>query len=447
MTKTSSSVTSQAAASLLSAAAAGRDHPAEHALALGRAGEVRWYQAVEVPLERLVAADWNANRMPRKLLGKLKRSIERFGIVEPLVVRPHPDGSERLEVLSGNQRLQVYSQLALLLVPVVIVELADGHARLLAQTLNRTRGSDDPRAYAAVLEQMLAEFTPAAVSELLPESEATIERHLREYGQNNPEQSSALLPPAKPRSRRGEIYQLGPHRLLCGDATDPDEVARLLGGEQVVLLVTDPPYGVGVDHSWRDGVRQPAGSARTARLLNDDRADWRQAYRLSGARVAYVWHSALHAGEVFEGLQEAGFVVRQQIIWVKQIHALSRSHYQWKHEPCWYAVRKGSSAGWAGGHKQTTIWSDASPITGFGGASNDGDAATAHPTQKPLSLYTTPILNHTRPDEVVYDPFGGSGTALIAADKHGRRCLMVELDPAWCDVIRDRYDALTGKES
>lgn len=372
--------------------------------------EVQLFEAVEVPLERLVEADWNPNRMPKKLLAKLERSIVEFGVVENLVVRPHADGSERLEVLSGNQRLRLYRRLGLPLVPVVVVELADAQARLLAQTLNRTRGSDDPQAYAAVLEQMLSELSAVLVSEFLPESEATIERHLREYGQDRPEEPAPLLPPAVPRSRLGEIYELGPHRLLCGDATDPAQVARLLDGEQVALLVTDPPYGVGVDHSWRDGVRQPAGSARTATLLNDDRADWRQAYALSQAPVAYVWHSALHAGEVFDGLQEAGFVVRQQIIWVKQIHALSRSHYQWKHEPCWYAVRKGASGSWSGGRKQTTVWADASPIAGYGGGS-DEDTATAHPTQKPLSLYTTAILNHTKPGEVIYDPFGGSGTA------------------------------------
>jgi DNA modification methylase len=448
MTKTEASFESRAATTSPSAAAptdqghtvgASEATPAENS-------EVQLFQAVEVPLERLVEADWNANRLSEKLLVKLKRSISEFGVVENLVVRPHPDGSEQLEVLSGNQRLGLYRDLGVPLVPVVVVELGDAQARLLAQTLNRTRGSDDPKAYAAVLEQMLQEFTPAVVTAYLPESEATIERHLREYGQDKQEQTSLLVPPAEPRSQPGELYQLGPHRLLCGDATDPDQVSRLLGNDQVTLLATDPPYGVGVDHSWRDGVRQPAGSARTATLLNDDRADWRDAYKLSGARVAYVWHSALHAGEVSDGLQEAGFVIKQQIIWVKQIHALSRSNYHWKHEPCWYAVRKGASANWDGGRKQTTVWEDASPIAGYGGGS-DEDTATAHPTQKPLSLYTRPILNHSKPGEVIYDPFGGSGTALIAAEKHGRRCLMVELDPAWCDVIRDRYQALTGKES
>ena len=410
------------------------------------ASEVQLFQAVEVPIERLVEADWNPNRLSARLLAKLRRSLEEFGVVENLVARPHPDGSDRLEVLSGNQRLRLYRELGLPAVPVVVVELGDAEARLLGQTLNRTRGTDDPKAYAALLERLLTEFKPAAVSAFLPESEATIERHLRAYGQETEDESAPTVPPAEPRSQLGELYELGPHRLLCGDATDPVQVARLLGDDEVVLLATDPPYGVGVDHTWRDGVRQPAGSARTATLLNDDRADWREAYRLSGARVAYVWHSALHAGEVFDGLVEAGFVVKAQIIWDKQIHALSRSHYQWKHEPCWYAIRKGASASWDGGRAQTTVWADASPIAGYGGGS-DEDAATAHPTQKPVSLFTRPILNHTKPGEVIYDPFGGSGTALIAAEKHGRRCLMVELDPAWCDVIRDRYQALTGKAS
>jgi DNA modification methylase len=394
-------------------------------------------------VDRLVEADWNANRLPAKLLAKLERSVRAFGIVENLVARPHPDGSGRLEVLSGNQRLRVYRKLGLESVPVVVVELDDARARLLAQTLNRTRGSDNPQVLAKLLEQVLEEMSAAEAASYLPESEATIDRFLRQYGQEQ-EQPAALLPPAEPRSRPGEIYELGPHRLLCGDATDPEQVTQLLAGKSVKLLVTDPPYGVGVDHSWRDGVRQPAGSARTATLLNDDRADWRQAYRLSGAWVAYVWHSALYAGLVAEGLVEAGFELRQQIVWVKQIHALSRAHYQWRHEPCWYAVRKGKSACWEGGRQQSTVWDEPSPIAGFGGGGGE-DMATAHPTQKPLALYTRPILNHTKPDELVYDPFAGSGTALVAAQQHGRRAFLIELDPAWCDVIRDRYQALTGE--
>jgi hypothetical protein len=156
--------------------------------------------------------------------------------------------------------------------------------------------------------------------------------------------------------------------------------------------------------------------------------------------VAYVWHGALYAGVVQAGLEAAEFAPRQQIIWVKQIHALSRADYQWRHEVCWYAVRRGCSASWQGGRKQTTVWEAASPIAGFGSGGSGEDAVTAHPTQKPLELFVRPILNHTRPGAIVYDPFCGSGTSLIAAELHGRVCYAIELDPSWCDVIRHRYE-------
>ncbi|MHB8695286.1 MAG: DNA methyltransferase [Solirubrobacteraceae bacterium] len=394
----------------------------------------------QLPVALLLESAWNANRVPARLLAKVRRSIEQFGVVENLVARPHPVEQGRFEVLSGNHRLRVLRELGHVTAPVVVVELDDARARLLAQTLNRTRGADDPAAYALLLERVLREFAPARVVELLPESEATIERHLRAFGTNKVEESLSLLPPAEPLSQPGEVYELGPHRLLCGDATDVEQVGLLCADEAAALLVTDPPYGVGVDHSWRDGVRQPAGSARSARLLNDDRSDWREAYLLTDARVAYVWHSALHAGDAFAALEAAGFVVRQQIIWKKEIHALSRANYQWAHEPCWYAVRKGAKASWQGGRKQTTVWEAASPIAGFGSGASREDAVTRHPTQKPLELFTRAILNHTQVGEVVYDPFCGSGTCLIAAAMHSRRCFAIELDPRWCDVIRARYE-------
>jgi DNA modification methylase len=219
-------------------------------------------------------------------------------------------------------------------------------------------------------------------------------------------------------------------------------MAELLAGESPQLLVTDPPYGVRLDHGWRDGVRQPAGSARAGEILNDDRADWAEVYRLIEAPISYVWHSALHAHVVREGLVAAGFEPRQQIVWTKQMHALGRGHYQWAHECAWYSVRRGQSANWQGGRKQTTVWEAASPIMPFGNRAGE-DAVTAHPTQKPLELFKRPILNHTGAGELIVDPFAGSGTALVAAEQTNRRCVAVELDPRWCDVIRSRYEQLT----
>jgi ParB-like chromosome segregation protein Spo0J len=397
-------------------------------------------RAKQIELARLCEAEWNANRVAPGLLAKLRRSIESYGMVENLVARPHPELPGRFEVLSGNHRLRVLGELGYARVPVVVVELDDAQARLLAQTLNRTRGTDDPQAYARLLEQVLAELPVSSVTGLLPETEATLAQVLREYAGAPADTEAGLELPAVPRSRPGEVYELGPHRLLCGDATDPALVQVLLAGEQPALLAADPPYGVELDHGWRDGVRQPAGSARAGGLLNDDRADWAAALVTTSAPVAYLWHSALHAHVAREGLLAAGFELRQQIVWVKVMHALGRGHYQWRHECAWYAVRKGCSAKWQGGRKQTTVWEAASPIMSFGARAGE-DLVTRHPTQKPLELFERPILNHTQPGDLVYDPFAGSGTCLIAAEKTGRRCCTVELDPGWCDLIRARYQA------
>jgi hypothetical protein len=244
----------------------------------------------ELSLALLEEAPWNANRVSRSLLAKIRRSLTEFGVVENLVARPHPEQPGRFEVISGNHRLRLLHELNFDTAPVVVVELDDAHARLLAQTLTRTRGSDDPQAYAR--EQALAELDVSAVTGLLPETEATIDAVLRDFGTDQ-SSGEGMLPelPAVPSSKPGEIYQLGEHRLACGDATDPAMVAELMGGESAVLLATDPPYGIRLDHGWRDGVRQLSGSARAGELLNDDRADWRDAYILVSTPVPFAAHS------------------------------------------------------------------------------------------------------------------------------------------------------------
>jgi len=254
-------------------------------------------------------------------------------------------------------------------------------------------------------------------------------------------------PPAEPISRPGEVYALGPHRLVCGDSTDPAIVALALAGERPAIMVTDPPYGVEVDLLWRDerskfrpGMKETA-NASPFHVANDDRVDWSEAYRLGGARVAYVWHAHFYGGEVKASLVAAGFDPRQPLVWRKRVHALSRSHYHWQHEACWYAVAKGESANWKGGRDQMSVWDAGSPRA-FGA----GDTyITKHPTQKPCDLWERAYMNHTDEGDLVYDPFGGSGVALVAAARTKRRAVLVELEPMWCDVIRERWAHYTGE--
>lgn len=244
----------------------------------------------------------------------------------------------------------------------------------------------------------------------------------------------------------GDIYQLGEHRLMCGDSTCKDTVDKLMNGELAVLMNTDPPYGVKLDQSWRDKALGDkalgAGNAKT--VVNDDRADWLETYSNFEGDVCYVWHATSFTEVVKSNLEEAGFDVRQMIIWNKSVMVMGRAAYHWKHEPCWYAVRKGKKANWKGGHKQTTVWEAASPNHIMSGSKDD---KTEHPTQKPLSLCETAILNHTVKSDGVYDPFLGSGSTLIACEKTNRKCYGMEIDPHYCSVIIERWQQFTGKEA
>ncbi|BAQ16930.1 DNA-methyltransferase [Methyloceanibacter caenitepidi] len=249
--------------------------------------------------------------------------------------------------------------------------------------------------------------------------------------------------PASRRTRRGTLWQLGPHRLLCGDATSPADVERLLDGSVPHLMATDPPYGVKYDPSWRQGLVNRSDAR--SKIAGDDRVDWSDAYRLFPGDVAYVWHGGLQADIVARSLRESGFQLRAQIVWAKSRFAISRGHYHWQHETCYYAVRKGRTGHWRGDRKQTTVWQ----ILAMPGAlkRDPTETKSGHGAQKPIEVMARPIRNNSAPGELVYDPFLGSGTTLIAAEREGRICYGLELEPHWCDVIVARWEAETGREA
>jgi DNA methylase len=244
-------------------------------------------------------------------------------------------------------------------------------------------------------------------------------------------------PSADPYVMAGELFALGEHRLLCGDATSPDDVARVLGGERSEIAVLDIPYGVSYDPSWRRDLA-PGGQYRLGRVANDDRADWRQAFALLPSDVAYVWHGGLHAGVVAASLVAAGFEIRSQIIWAKPALVFSRGDYHWQHEPAWYVVRKGATGHWIGDRKQSTPWEIPS-VHRTAGTSDD--AITDHSTQKPVECMARPLQNH---EGDVYDPFVGSGTTIIAAEQVGRRCFAIEIDPVYVQTCIERWQNFSG---
>jgi DNA modification methylase len=242
------------------------------------------------------------------------------------------------------------------------------------------------------------------------------------------------VPEARPTTiQRGDLFALGSHRLLCGDSTHPADVARALDGTQPRLMVTDPPYGVEYEPAWRAQAGVNRNTHKLGTVTNDDRADWTDAWRLFPGDVAYVWHAGLKAAIVQTSLEQAGFAMRAQIIWAKDRLALSRGDYHWQHEPCWYAVREGSTGHRNDDRTQSTLWTIPAR----------DDAGHGHGTQKPVECMRRPLQNHDALD--VYDPFAGSGTTLIAAEQLGRRCLAIEIEPRYVQIAIDRWEAFTGQ--
>jgi DNA modification methylase len=259
------------------------------------------------------------------------------------------------------------------------------------------------------------------------------------------EKENAVVEPGPTDIQQGDLFTLGAHRLLCGDATAAADVDRVLDGEVPLVMVSDPPYGVAYDPAWRHDVH-PSQRTAVGRVANDDRAEWAAAWRLFPGDVCYVWHAGLKAGLVAADLEAAGFAIRSQIIWRKQHFALSRGHFHWAHEPAWYAIRKGATAHWRGGRKQTTVW-EIPNLNPMGGTRVGNNAISGHATQKPVALFEIPIQNHTVAGDGIYDPFCGSGTAVIAAEKWNRRCYALEIEPRYVQAAVTRWETFTGQKA
>jgi DNA modification methylase len=263
--------------------------------------------------------------------------------------------------------------------------------------------------------------------------------------------------PANPVSRAGDLWLCGKHRVLCGDATSADDVARLLGDRKPLLMVTDPPYGIELDSEWRDRAglnscgpaeasymkHRTAGHTETT-ISGDTRADWSAAFELAPSlQIAYVWHASRFTREVLDGLLRIGFEHHQQIIWDKGRTVLTRTLYWFQHEPCWF-VRKKNAPWYGKAGENSTIWASPSPKFIMGGSDED---KYDHPTQKPVDLMRRPILNHLKRGGLVYDPFLGSGTTLAAAEITERVCVGIELDPKYVDVVISRWQTLANKKA
>ena len=421
----------------------------------------------QVPIDSLHPDPANPRRISEEELDSLERSIRQFGFVQPVLAR-REDGV----VIGGHQRLVAARRLGLTTVPVCFLDLSIEQARLLNLALNKIGGSFDDALLARLLADLqampeidltLSGFGEDEIADLLRSLET---REKRERVESFDLDEALAEATRSQRSKLGDLWVLGDHRLLCGDSTDPEAVARLLDGAEPRLLATDPPYGVSYDASWRDGVYNALGPAekaymridghpdaddataapggahgrkrRNSTISGDTRVDWSQAFELvPSLAVGYVWHAGVHAAEVAQGLERIGFEIVAQVIWDKGLFAMGRSWYHWSHEPCWVVRKKGAKVRFLGTRDQATIWRAPSPKMIMAGSA---EPRLDHPTQKPLVLFETPIRNHLKAGESLYEPFCGSGTALIAAERTGTRAYAMEIDPIYLEVALRRWE-------
>lgn len=387
-------------------------------------------------IDRVKPYPRNARKISAKAVDKVAASIKEFGWKQPIVV--DKDGI----IVVGHARRMAAVKLELAEVPVLVAaDLTPAQIKAYRLMDNRSHEETDwdfKLLGPELLDIKGMDFDLELTGFSLPE----LEGYLRPAGDDERANDTPDVP-ENPISRIGDLWLLGKHRVLCGDATKAEDVARVLGEAKPFLMVTDPPYGVEYDAHRREEYDQFKRHA-VGKVANDDRVDWADAYRLFPGDVAYVWHAGVYTSEVSIGLVSSSFDIRAQIIWHKQHFVFGRGAYHWGHEPCWYAVRKGGKANWLGDRKQSTVW-DVANLNPMGG--NKDESATGHGTQKPVELMRRPILNHTRRGDSVYDPFLGSGTTLIAAEELERVCYGIDIDPKYVDVIVKRWEKYTGKQA
>ena len=377
----------------------------------------------------LLPADYN----PRKDLKpgdaeyeKLKRSIEQFGYVEPVIWNKTTG-----RVVGGHQRLKVLMDMGMTEVDCVVVEMDEDKEKALNIALNKISGDWDKDKLALLIADLqgadfdvsLTGFEPAEIDDLFKD---TLKDGVKD---DDFDVGAELAQPTM--TKPSDIWTLGRHRLICGDSTKAETYDLLMGSTKANLVITDPPYNVNYE-----------GSA--GKIKNDNMADdafynfLLDAYTQMHSAMAddasiYVFHADTEGLNFRRAFADAGFYLSGCCIWKKQSLVLGRSPYQWQHEPCLYGWKKNGKHQWYTGRKETTIWE-------FDKPKKNGD----HPTMKPIPLLAYPIMNSSMSNSVVLDPFGGSGSTLIACEQTDRICYTVELDEKFCDVIVKRYIEQVG---
>lgn len=370
----------------------------------------------------LIPYDKNAKKHDKKQIDNVAESIKQYGFVQPVVI--DKDGV----IVIGHCRTLAAKKLKIKQIPCVCVDdLTPEQVNALRLVDNKSNESEwDFDLLAGELPEVdLSAFDfdwglPADEEPPVEEDEAP------EVDDTQP-----------PISKHGDVWQLGRHRLMCGDSTSAECVQTLMGGAQADLLLTDPPYGVDYTGKTKDALKIENDAKTDDEFIAFLRAAFGAANEaMKPGAVFYIWHAILNTYAFESACQMVGWEVRQVLIWVKNAMVMGRQDYQWKHEPCLYGWKSGAGHLWASDRKQTTVLEFDRPTKN-----------KEHPTMKPVALFDYQIKNNTKGGDIVLDLFAGSGTTVAACEQNGRTAYVMEYDPRYCDVIIKRWENLTGEKA
>lgn len=382
------------------------------------------------PIDKLIPYAKNSRTHSEEQVAQIAASIKEWGFTTAVLV------DESGSIIAGHGRLMADRKLGLTSLPVMVAKDwtdAQKRAYVIADNKLALNAGWDNDLLALELGELgdlgfdleLTGFTDDEIKALMPVDVTE--------GLTDPDDAPPL--PDNPVTRPGDVWLMGQHRLLCGDSTSVDDLAKLCENQAVDMWLTDPPYNVAYE----------GGTKEKLTIKNDSMGDdqfrqfLRDAYTaadtvMKAGAVFYIWHADSEGYNFRGAAKDAGWTVRQCLIWKKSSLVLGRQDYQWQHEPCLYGWKDGAGHLWASDRKQTTILE-------FDKPARNGE----HPTMKPVALFEYQLLNNTKGGDIVLDSFGGSGTTLIAAEKNGRVARLMELDPKYCDVIVKRWQDFTGK--
>jgi len=377
------------------------------------------HKIIQRDINSLIFAEYNPRQLTKDQHQHLKDSIQRFGLVDPILVNSHADRKDI--IIGGHQRVRVAKDLDIDKVPCIELSLPYEKERELNVRLNKNTGEWDMDNLANFFDMEELIDWGFDEGELIFEEEEPIAGLTDD--DDVPEVEEATC-------KAGDLWLLGDHRLLCGDATKKEDVEVLMDGSKADMVFTDPPYGVDYEGITNDNLK---GKAYRDFLLSV----WSLIdSSLGGGSNYYVWHSDSHAYEVIGSLRDVGWQQAKPstVHWIKDSLVLSQGDYHSRSEPCLYGWKNGEGRCRVKDRKQDTVWE-----------ANRPKKAEGHPTMKPIELCVRAIKNSSKDKYKVIDPFMGSGSTLIACEKTGRKCYGMEIDPHYCDVIVKRWEQFTGK--